>query len=481
VNKNQLTVNLEDNINIINSYFPNNAYLKTRELTLYGNLECVIMYIDGLTDKDSMEKHIIFPLLFKLDTKVYKEDSPAYYISKRYISINSMELLSDAYKISEKLKRGQSLILIENDEKGIVCDTNKNNFKKNADPKIEENLKGGKSAFVENVKINTSMIQEKIVNDNLIIEQYIFGKQNKTESVLIYLDNIIDSNVLSKIKKELNKVDSDYIPDTGYLMKYIGKNKYCIFPQYKTVEKPDKAVSDIIQGKAVVFVNGCAYGVIIPTTFIDYFQSFEDYSNNIILANFDRCLRFMAVFIILLTSPLYLTLISYNIELIPRALINIIADSRKDIPLPPFLEIFVMELIIEFLREGGLRLPSKVGQTMSIIGGIILGQAAIESRLVSPATLVIISISVICTFLIPIYEMSLAIRLYKFIMLILAQILGLFGIIIGLYFIIAYLISLENYGVPYFLPLAPMKHRLLKDSIIRKPLKDINKMPKSIN
>jgi hypothetical protein len=480
INNSKLTNNLQENKKIIYRLLSNNYLVTTRELILYGNLNCMIIYIDGLTDKESIEKYIISPLLYNIDTKVPRESTPARYLSKRYISINSITIDSDVKVICEKLKRGQTLVLLENDLDGIICDTYKYNFKQQANPKIEENIKGNNSAFVESLKINVSMIQEKLINNHLKVEQYTLGKENKSEAALMYVDNAIDKDVLSEIKKKLKEVKADYIPDTGYLMKYILDNEFSIFPQYKTVEKPDKVVSDLIQGKAVIFVNGCSYGVIIPVVFIEFFQAFEDYSNNIIIANFDRFLRVSAVIIILLISPIYLTLITYNIELIPQDLINIISKSRKDIPLPPFFEILIMEMIIEFLREGGLRLPSKVGQTLSIVGGIILGQAAIRSGLVSPTTLVVISISVICTFLIPIYEMSLSIRLCRFIMLILAQVFGLFGIMIGIYSLIGYLIGLENFGTPYLLPLAPMKYNELKDSFFRYPLNQINKAPRNL-
>lgn len=475
----KLTDNLKKNKYLIHAQVSDNYTLKTRELILKGNMGCMVIYIDGLTDKDSIEKHIISPLLFKIDRKIANISSPATYISKRYVSIDSTELSSDLHHIGESLKKGQTIVLFDHDENAIICSTVKNNFKKVSDSKIEENIRGGKSAFVENIKINTSMVQEKLKSKHLKVEHYVFGTENKSDAALLYLDNVIDNKVLSKLKAKLKEINAYYIPDIGYLMQYIESHPFSTFPQYKSVEKPDKVVSDIIQGKAAIFIDGCAYAATLPAVFIEFFQAFEDYSNKILLANFDRIIRFLALIIILLASPLYLTFIAYNIELIPQDLIIIIANSRKDIPLPPFMEIIIMELIIEFLREGGLRLPSIVGQTLGIVGGIILGQAAINSGIVSPTTLVVIAVTVICTFLIPNYEMSLSIRLCRFYMLILAQVLGLFGVMIGLYTLIAYLMSLESLGVPYFSPFAPMRHKDLQDSIIRYPLKNINGIPKS--
>ena len=474
-----LTSDIKRNKHLIYSSLASNYNLKYRDIILKGNINCLIIYIDGISDKDTIEKHIISPLLFRIDTKLPNTSSLALYISKRYISINSTEISNEVKKLCESLKRGQTIIFLDNDDNAIICDTFKDNFRKVSDAKIEENIRGAKSAFVENIKINISMIQEKLINNNLRIERYVFGKENNIEGALLYLEGTIDKKILSKIKEKLNHVKANYIPDTGMLMQYMEKRPFSVFPQYKTVEKPDKAVSDIIQGKAIIFVNGCSYAVTVPVVFIEFFQAFEDYSNKIVLANFDRFIRLIALLIILLASPLYLVLISYNIDLIPQDLIYIISESRQDIPLPPFIEILLMEIVIEFLREGGLRLPSMVGQTLSIVGGIILGQAAINSGFVSPTTLVVISVTVICTFLIPNYEMSLTIRLCRFVILILAQILGLFGIMLGLFALIAYLISIDSFSVPYLSPIAPTRHKDLKDSLIRGSLKNIDKVPKS--
>lgn len=474
-----LTTDLKKNKHLIYSFLASNYHLRCRDIILKGNVNCLIIYIDGITDKDCIEEHIIAPLLFKIDTKLGNISSLAYYISKRYISINSTEISKEVKHICERLKKGQTIVLFDNEDNAIICDTFKDSFRKVSDAKIEENIRGAKSAFVENIKINISMIQEKLINNNLRIEKYVFGKENNIEGALIYLEGVIDNKILTRLKSKLKSVKANYIPDTGMLMQYMEKHPYSVFPQYKTVEKPDKAVSDIIQGKAIIIIDGCSYAVTLPVVFIEFFQAFEDYSNKIVLANFDRFIRLLALIIILLASPLYLVLISYNIDLIPQDLIYIISESRKDIPLPPFIEILLMEIVIEFLREGGLRLPSMVGQTLSIVGGIILGQAAINSGFVSPTTLVVISVTVICTFLIPNYEMSLTIRLCRFFILILAQLLGLFGIMIGLFAIIAHLISLESLGVPYFSPLAPVRYNDLQDTLVRGRLKDIGRVPKS--
>ncbi|PAB59134.1 spore germination protein [Anaeromicrobium sediminis] len=472
-----LTKDLEKNIALISSNSPANFNFKTRELLLKDNTKCIVLYISGLSKKEDIEDRIIYPLLFKIDCDINTLSSPISYISQRYITISDTKISSDINSISESLKNGETIILIENEESAVICNTSTSNFKKVANSKIEETIRGEKSAFVEILSFNIGLIQEKLKNNNLIIEKYVFGEENNSEAALLYMKDAIDINTLNKLKSKLKTIKTSYIPDTGYLAQFIDKSPISVFPQSKTTEKPDKVVSDILQGKAAILINGCSYALILPVVYIEFFQGFEDYSNRIILANFDRFTRILAAAVVVTLSPIYLVLLKYNAELVPLDLIKIIIMSRRDIPLPPFLEILLMEMIIEFLREGGLRLPSIVGQTLSIVGGIILGQAAIQAGIVSPTTLIIVAVSVIATFLIPNYEMSLSIRLLRFYVLILAQILGFFGVIIGLFSIIAHLMSLESLGTPYFSPFAPMRYKGLKDSLARYPLKDINRIP----
>lgn len=477
MNETNLTKCILKNIEIISSNAPLNFNFKKRELILNKNMTCFILYIDGLANKEDIKGHIIDPLLFKIDCNIQTLESPAEYISKRFITIDDIQLCSNAETISNALKSGKSIILIENDDNAIICNTSISNLKMDTEVKLEENVLGEKSVFGDNINFNISLIQEKLKNDNLKIEKYILGEENNCDVCLIYMENKIDSEILKNLKDNLKNIKAPYIPDTGYIAQYIQKTSMYIFPKIKITEAPNKVISDIIQGKAAIFVNGNAYAAILPVVFWEFFQGFEDYSNGAIIGNFARLIRFLAAIIILTASPIYFTLINYNVYLLPLSLIKIISSSRNNIPYPPIMEILFMEIMVEFIREGSLRLPSKIAQTSSIIGGIILGEAVVKAGLVSPATLVVVAVTVISTFMIPNYEMSLKIRLLRFYMLLLSVIFGFFGIILGLFTILAYLIYLDSFGIPYFSPLAPLKTGDLKDAIIRYQLKYLNNVP----
>ena len=475
MNKKMLTSNLEDNLNMIYSSITVNFNFIKRELLLKGDLKCTLLYIDGLSQQSYIEASIIKPLLSQLDCDMTKVANPIDYLVKKCITLSDLETSNDVDKLLLYLKRGKCIVLIENEDMAILCNTTGGEKRAVGESTCEKSLKGGKEAFVENLMTNITLVQNKLRNDNLKIVHYLLGEKNQVDAVLLYIDNIIDPKVLNEIKNRISTIKAPHIPDTGYINQLIESFPYSFFPQCKSTEKPDKVISDIIQGKAAMIIDGSPIALIMPAVFIEFFQGFEDYSQRIVLVNFDRIIRLLATILILTLSSVYLVLLMYNSELIPIALQKVIYDTRIGIPLPPFFEILIMELIVDFLREGGLRLPTPIGQTLSIVGGIVLGDSATKAGLVSPTTLVVVSITVISTFLIPNYEMALSIRVLRYFMLVMTAFFALFGLIIGLYVILLKLIKMDSFGVPYFTPFAPLRFKDLKDSIIRAPIKYFSK------
>ena len=242
-------------------------------------------------------------------------------------------------------------------------------------------------------------------------------------------------------------------------------------------ERPDKVIANIMEGRIAVLLNGTPFVVTIPSVFIEFFHTVEDYNEKTITTNFIRLLRFLAVLLVITLPSVYLTLIKYNAELIPVEFVIPVVQSRIGISLSPFMEILILEMLMEILREGGIRLPSKIAQTLSIVGGIIIGNAAVESKMVSSTTLLVIGITVIASFVVPTVDMSISIRLLRFPMLFLANALGILGIATGYTLLIIHLSSLENFGVPYM----AFNKADLKDTFIRAPLWKMNARPSIIS
>lgn len=469
-----LTSNLDDNINIISSSVPANFNFIKRELILKGELRCFILYISGLAQQEYIENSIVNPLLFQIQSPINEIANRTDYIAKRFISSSDVQVTEDVTVISNELKHGKCIILIDNESTVIVCNTTGGSHRDISESNIEKSIKGGREAFIESLEINISLVQQGLKNDHFKMERYVVGEENQADVVLLYLDNAIDPDVLNNIKKSIGSVKARQVLGPGMLNQLFEKFPYSIFPQAKTTEKPIKVISELLQGKAAILTEGNPYALIVPAVFIEFFQDVEDYANRMLLADFDRFLRLLASIIVLTLSSIYLVLLKYNSDLTPLNLIKIITSSRLNIPFPPFVEVIILEILVEVLREGGLRLPTPVGQTLSIVGGIVLGQAATLAGVVSPTTLVIVAITVICTFVIPNYDMALSIRLLRFGMLILTNLFASLGLLLGLQLIIITLIKMDSFGVPYFTPLAPLRFKGLKDAFTRSSIKDIN-------
>ena len=462
-----LTSNLNDNLNIITASVPANYNFIKRELIIKDELRCFILYITGLAKQEYIENSIVTPLLFKIQSPINNVPNKSDYITKRVISSSDVQVTVDVAVISDELKNGKCIILIESESSAIVCNTIGGAHRSITESNVEKVIKGGREAFIESLEINISLVQQGLKNDHLKIERFVSGEENQGDSVLMYLDNAIDPEVLNNIKNNINSIKAKQVLGPGMLSQLLEKFPYSIFPQAKTSEKPSKVISDLLQGKAAILVSGAPYALIIPAVFIEFFQDMEDYASRFLIGNFDRLLRILSSIVVLTLSSIYLVFLTYNSELTPLNLIKVIVSSRQNIPLPPFLEIFLMEILVEILREGGLRLPTPIGSTLSIVGGIVLGQAATLAGIVSPTTLVVIAITVIATFVIPNYEMALSIRLLRFFMLILTNFFAFLGIIVGIQLIIVTLIKMDSFGVPYFSPLAPLRFKGLKDALIR--------------
>lgn len=437
---------------------------------------CAVVYVAGMADKNFIDRDILYPLMIHGREDFENNIDLPKYLCERYITAGSIKVEKDLATAINEAKRGRTLVVIDNEEGIIISDTSGGEYRAVSEPINEATVRGSREGFVEKLGTNVAIMRRRIKDKNLIIENMTLGKRSQSDIAIIYIDDVVDKDVLSELKKRLSVINTDNVPLTGAIQQYIEGSPYSIFPQTFTSERPDVIEAGIMEGRIAVILEGTPAVFTVPSVFIEFFQAVEDYSQRLVVSNFVRIIRILTLFIIITFPSIYLTFINYNGELIPIKFIVPIVESRAGIALDPFTEIIVMEIIVEFLREGGLRLPMKIGQTLSVVGGIIIGDAAIKARIVSPATLLIVGVVTVATFLIPNYDMALAIRFIRFPMLIITNFYGFLGIAVGWFFIIVHLFSLESLGVPYF----SLHKSDLKDSIIRAPLWKMNKRPVSI-
>jgi spore germination protein KA len=469
---------LKQNIDNIKHLVGSNNMLILRDISIGKKtpVDAAIVYIEGLANKDMIDRDILKPLMLQVEEDLIDMTNIEKHLCKKYITMSNVFIETDLNKVSESIKRGKTAVLIENSQNFIIVDTHIGVHRAISDPINETSVRGPRDGFIEDLETNLSLIKRRIKDKNLVTEKFILGRRSQTDAVLMYIDGVVDMNLLEKVRTKIMSIDIDNIQATSYVDQFIEKHPFSIFPQTIATERPDKIQSKLMEGRIALFLENTPFVMTFPTLFAEFFQTVEDYYQRTIVASFIRILRYIAVITVIILPAIYVTLVNFNAELIPLDLVKTLIESSSGVVLTPFLSILSMNLVVEFLREGGLRLPSKIGQTLSVVGGIILGQAAIESKFVSSTTLLIVGITTIATFLIPNYEMSHSIRLLNYPTLILANWLGMLGVAMSLIFILTYLCSLDSFGVPYF----SFKSSDLKDTIFRAPLWMMNKNPKSI-
>lgn len=440
-------------------------------------LGAVVIFVGSLVDVGRVDKELINPLINHTSLKgLKKEEALVDELCKRFIPMSTLETTNDNQKIQYAMKRGHAVILFDGLETCIVANVKGGQFRSIKEPTDEVSIGGTKEGFVEDLDTNISIMKRGLRDKHLMIEKLIVGTRSQTDVAILYLDDVAEEKVVNEIRKQINAIDTDIIYSAGQFIQFLNINVYSIFPQIYSTERVDTVLSDIAQGRVSIIIGGTSYVCTAPSSFIDFFQGVEDYNQLPVIATFNRLLRFLAFIVITTLSALYLTLLEYNSELLPSDFATAIIQSRNEIELSPFMEILFMQLSVDFLREGGLRLPRKISQTLSVVGGIIIGDAVIRGKIVSPTTLLVIGITTIATFLVPNYEMSSALRLLNYIMILVTNVLGIFGITLVLFFTIVHLTTLKTFGIPYF----SFSLEQMKDMFVRVPLKSMNKRSSTI-
>ncbi|MFL0194947.1 spore germination protein [Clostridium sp. WILCCON 0269] len=440
-------------------------------------VDAALVYKDGLVNQDIINRDILNPLMHTVNEDISKIQLINEEVCNKYISMSKISIQTDINMVVKDIRRGKTAILIYKTDNFIIADTMGGEHRNISEPLDEVGIRGPKNGFIENIQINLSLIKEGLKDKNLVIENLIVGRRSQRDVALIYIEDIADKDLIEDIRNRISSVDVDAITSMGMLEQYIENYPYSIFPQGYASQRPDVVQQNLTEGRIALLLDGTPFALTVPALFIEFFQAGEDYSQRTIISNLNRMIRVFGTLIVITLPSIYLALIRYNAELIPVKFVIPIIQSRRGIALPPLLEILSMQVVVELLREGGLRLPSKIGQTLSVVGGFIIGSAALQANLVSPATLVIVGVATIGTFIIPSYDMSISIRLISFPFLFLTNFLGAFGLIAGWYFVFVHLLSLDSFGVPY---LSLDKYNDLKDMFIRIPLWEMNKRPEGI-
>ena len=454
-----------------------NSDIKLREFILNARgkqFKAFIIYIDGLVDTSSINDFILNPLMIKsysnqnnepqvvseaitnnISVRKIKRFNITDYIYECLLPQNSVKKVSSFDELVQNVNSGNCALFVDTINFAFDIDIKKFAQRSISEPKNEPSVRGSQEAFVENLRTNTSLIRKNINNENLIIENITIGKTNKNNCAVCYIKDIANSSLVSEAKYRLNNLDVDYVLSSSELIQLICDDPETTLPEILTTERADKACSSLLQGRVVIIYNGSPYALILPVTLFDFFTSQEDINLNYHFSNLLKVLRAIAFFITLLLPGLYLAITIYHRELLPTELLYSIVASRVNVPFPIVVEILMMELSFELIREAGLRVPSPLGSTVGIVGALVLGEAAVSANIVSPILIIIVAITAISSFAIPDFSLGFHLRISRFAYTILGALCGFLGIGIGIFIHLITLCSLKSFGVPYLSPYMP--------------------------
>ena len=526
---------LDDTIDALETIFCNwgDIVRKRFEMVRKGTrISMFIIYIDGLADNEMVERTITRPLLYEWRDEDFmpdicergnedgrpegmnergnedgvsagmnergnedgvpagmdereKDDSKNRMHEYEHIFHNETEAVdivpvNDMQGAVKGILQGDTAIFIDGQRKALMLSTKKYPARGVGNPEKESGLKGPKDSFNENLRVNTALIRRRIKDPKLKLVQRETGQRTRTVYGIMYMEDLVREELLERVDEKLNSFVIDGILDSGMLVHLLEDKWYSPFPQVQTTERPDKAASAILEGRVVLVVDNSPEVLILPATLNSFFQAADDYYNRFAVGTFARIIRYIAAYISVLLPGLYVAVTCFYPQVLPTDFLLAIVGARNNVTFPVVVEVLLMEFLFELLREAGIRLPGQMGNTIGVVGGLIVGQAAVDASLVSTIVVIVVALTAICSFAIPNEEFASTFRLLKFVNIVLGAVLGLYGILLGILVIQIHLASLESFGIPYMLPLAAgtIDNGVeYQDFVLRKPVFSMRKRP----
>jgi len=444
----------------IKDTFKESGDFSHKTLMMKGN-NIDIIFFSSLISQEKLTESII-PSLTKLEDTLFQD----YLNNIKSLQTNDFQVAVDLLLSGHigvfTMKKDDIFLVSMHDPKERAIE----------EPKSELIVRGSHAGFIERLTTNIQIIRSIINDSHLVVHLLELGTKTKTNTAIIYRDDIVNQEILAEVKRRLSymNIETDILISPGFIEEFIEDEPFTVFPQILYTERPDRVSANIMDGRIVIMTEGSPAALIVPATFFSFYQSPDDYNSRWTTATFIRLLR-VASFVIAVTLPsIYIGVVSFHLEVLPNELVIPMQNSVKDIPYPPIIEAFIMELTIELIREAGIRLPTPISQTIGIVGGLVIGDAVVKAGLISNSMIVIVAITAISSFVVPSNELSAAVRLLRFPLMIIAATFGFVGLAFGFILILVNLCKLESFGVPFFYPVGPFRMSGLKDSIVRLPL-----------
>ncbi|MHC1683842.1 MAG: spore germination protein [Clostridiaceae bacterium] len=468
---------LEKNKESIKTIFSNCSDIIIRDLKITNNpaYSAMIVYVNNMIESSVVEETILKKLSNTYQEPSFKPNSKEY--SKYLLGIRDEDIFHDIENIMNAILSGKLALFIDGVNEAMTLSVTKPPGRGIEEPQVESVIRGPREGFTESISTNMVLLRKRLKSQNLKMETIIIGRETRTDVGIVYMSNIANKKIVDEVKERLKKVDIDAVLAANYLKEYIEDSPLLGFPTTFSTERPDVVTAHILEGRVAVFVDGTPLVFCVPAIFFEFFETSEDFYLAFVPATINHLLRYICFFLTLTLPSMYIAIIAFHQELIPTSLLVTIVKSRSGVPYSSLLECTLMLLAFEMLREAGTRMPKAVGQAISVVGALVLGQAAVEAGLVSTPMVIVVSITAVSSYAIPHTDMVYALTFPRFILLLIAGFLGLFGVTCGLIILFLMLISIRSYGVPYMAPLAPFIKASFPNILARLPIWATPKRP----
>ncbi|MED4750681.1 spore germination protein [Brevibacillus choshinensis] len=458
---------IQVNLDVIKGVMNYTQDLIEKNIYIHENNYFTVLYLSGLADPS--------PLLKIISTNLNHVEQPdrspiGMTQIERFVTEFSARYIDTIGQIVDDLIVGQTIFLFNGSSTAISFDTLAVNTRSIKEPENEVTIKGPHDGFNELLENNIALVRFHCPSPSLTVEYRQLGKITKNRVAILSMKGIVSEEILQEIHQRISNIPYDSVLDANYLEEWITDDRVTLFPLLESTERPDRVAGSLLEGRVAIMLNGVPMTLLAPYLFLQSFQVNEDYYWRYHIASALRLLRLFCGFVTLYLPAFFVATITYHHEFLPTRFLMSIAQGQEPVPYPTLVEILLMEVAFEILREAGLRLPRQVGSAVSIVGALVIGQAAVQAGIISPVTVILVSFTGICSFTLPSNTSAFAIRMLRFAMIITAGFLGYVGIITAGILLLVHLASLRSFGVPYLSPLAPFNLSMSTDIFIRRPL-----------
>lgn len=471
---------LQENIDTIGALFKDCADVVKRKFTLGTDnvVDVYVVYVDNMVNKELLEMTTLQPLFRKLE-QMPSENQFEYIKESGLQTVDLSEVITIS-QVIDKVLSGDTVILIDGYDKALGVSVRGAANRGVPTSENEVSVRGSKESFSEAFHINRVLLRRRIKDTNFKIKQFVVGTRTKTNVAICYLEDVAKPEVVADIEKRLSNFIIDGIFDSGMLEQLTERNVYSPFPEFQSTERPDKAASAILEGRVTILVDNSPLALLLPTTLNSFFQASDDSYSRWEVATFTRVLRYLGALLSIALPGLYIAVINYNAEVLSSSMALSFAAARSGVPFSVMFEVIMMEVAFQMLLEAGIRLPGPMGSTLGIVGGLIIGDAAVNANLVSPIVVIVIALTAISAFTVPNEPFASAFRVVRYLIIVLSAFLGLYGFVLGIMILLIHLGGLKSFGMPYMVPFAASginEGTDTKDAIIRFPLRMLKRRP----